>query len=92
MSWSKSNPMGVITQSEAMQIKRLCDVKFDLIGFIDGAWKKTANGNVGGMGGLIQGQNENVIFTFSGPVICNCSYEAEWSALEFMLNSYAVSK
>lgn len=41
----------------AMQIKRLCDVNFDLIGFIDGAWKKTANGNVGGMGGLIQGHH-----------------------------------
>lgn len=87
--WWYSNPMGTVTNSESLQRQSLLQVQSELTGFIDGSLKsKNGQGNAG-IGGFIQKQNGNAIFTFSGPCNANSPVEVEWCALCFLIKKFA---
>ena len=89
--WWNGNPMGVLTNSETMQFKELMSKAADLVGFVDGSFK-SKNGLVkSGIGGVIYRKNGDCIFYFSGPSKVSNSFDAEWSALDFMVKSFASS-
>ena len=77
--------MGTVTNLVSLQRQSLLQVQSELIGFIDGLLKsKNGQGNAG-IGGFIQKQNGNAIFTFSGPCNANSPVEVEWCALCFLI-------
>ena len=87
-----SNPIGSATSSVNRQLKEIIKSATALVGFIDGSWKANKAANCAGMGGLIQDQNGSVIFTFSGPLKVESSFEAEMKALFYLMESYNKSR
>ncbi|XP_017245737.2 uncharacterized protein LOC108217416 [Daucus carota subsp. sativus] len=92
LAWWDWNPMGTITRSETLQLQSLTQVKWDLIGFVDGSWKNKQGQSLAGIGGFIQKKNGDCIFTFAGPCGANGALEAEWLALTYLIQNFLTSK
>lgn len=87
-TWWLSNPVGAVSSSTTFKLKELALNGPSLTGFIDGSWKAHANSFQAGIGGFIQDKKGNIIFTFSGPIAASNPFEAEWKALEYMVQSF----
>lgn len=64
----------------------------DIVGFIDGAWKKDSVGNItASIGGFLMESKLSLIFIFSGTTEASSPYEAELAALKFVLEQLGSS-
>lgn len=90
--WWSLNPMGTLTHSAAKQKQDLLKVEHELIGFVDGSWKIRKGLIEAGIGGAMQKPNGNSIYTFSGPCHASNAFEAEWSAICYLLRNFLKSR
>lgn len=81
----KVNPHGVMALYHDrlnMDFWKYKHEAFDIVCAVDGAWGRSSlNKYGGGIGGSIKNKIRGIIYTFSGPVIAKCSYEAELLAI-----------
>ena len=61
------------------------------MGFIDGSHKSTKFQTTAGIGGIILDKYKRAVFVFTGPTKAKSPIEAEWLALDFILDAFAKS-
>lgn len=84
--WWNLNPMGVITASWTQKKQQYTVSDTDLVAFIDSSFNSQVRGSLkGGVGGLVNLQNENKVLEFSGPAKVSSAVEAEEQALFTLL-------
>lgn len=89
--WS-SNPIGLVLKSSLTRQHRLLNNNAKLVGFIDGAWKKSPNNVIqAGIGGYVKDSEGNLVFIFSGPVKAFSPSQCEFEAMFYVVKQLAVS-
>ncbi|KAK1397860.1 hypothetical protein POM88_007723 [Heracleum sosnowskyi] len=84
--WWESNPIGVITRSQAVLEEKLLKCDYELICFSDGAWKEGNRGTFrSGIGGVIKSREGSTKLYFSGPSAATSAFEAEFRAFEELM-------
>ena len=79
-------------ETEGLQFQELLSCGTELIGFVDGSWKRRQDNIHAGIGGVIFKDSGEAIFSFFGPSKAESSQETEWEAFSFLVSNFVGSE